>query len=324
MSAAQTSLDPLVRSAWAAAARAATDSGVEIGLVDSAAGAHAISEVLATIWPQDNGAPPLEANLIRALQFAGNYVAMATRPADSPAAATAGLPSTPMQAPSGEVIGACVGFFGAPAASHMHSHIAGITTAAAGRGGGRALKLHQRAWCLDRGITTISWTFDPLVSRNAHVNLVRLGATATRFIPDFYGDMIDLRNSGQASDRLVVDWVLRSEAVVALGDGVRHFGDVLERAREGGFEWITVDGGEPSTAQEGATSMANADRSEVRRCFIRVPLDIEALREADPQLAARWRLRVREAFERTLGDQRSNWTVIGFDKSVGYILEEQS
>jgi predicted GNAT superfamily acetyltransferase len=78
-------------------------------------------------------------------------------------------------------------------------------------GVGTALKLAQRAQALDQGIHTVRWTFDPMVARNAWVNLGKLGAVADRFRRDFYGPMTDTLNEGERSDRLVVRWALDRE-----------------------------------------------------------------------------------------------------------------
>src|SRR5699024_8773798 len=103
------------------------------------------------IWRPDPANPPVTTELLRALTKAGNYVTGAYDGA--------------------ELIGACVGFFGEPAGAALHSHIAGVTGAARGRHVGFALKLHQRAWALRRGVREIAWTFDPLIRRNAYFNL---------------------------------------------------------------------------------------------------------------------------------------------------------
>ena len=78
-------------------------------------------------------------------------------------------------------------------------------------GVGFALKLAQRASCLDRDIHLVRWTFDPLVARNAHLNINKLGATCDRFHRDYYGQMPDAINAGDRSDRLVVRWRLDRE-----------------------------------------------------------------------------------------------------------------
>jgi predicted GNAT superfamily acetyltransferase len=74
------------------------------------------------------------------------------------------------------MIGASVGFFAAPDDRSLHSHITGIVGDHRGRGLGRLLKQHQREWALARGVHRITWTFDPLVARNASFNLRVLGA----------------------------------------------------------------------------------------------------------------------------------------------------
>ena len=78
---------------------------------------------------------------------------------------------------------------------------------------GRQLKLFQRQDALRRGIELIEWTFDPLEMKNAHFNLVRLGAIARRYIPNCYGITESPLHSGLPTDRLVAEWWLASERV---------------------------------------------------------------------------------------------------------------
>jgi predicted GNAT superfamily acetyltransferase len=100
-----------------------------------------------------------------------------------------------------------------------------VRSASAARGGNRhgvgtRIKQHQRTWCLDRGIPVITWTFDPLVRRNAVFNIARLGAVATAYLPDFYGAMEDVYNAGFPSDRLLVRWQLTDPPRPPLVEGV--------------------------------------------------------------------------------------------------------
>jgi predicted GNAT superfamily acetyltransferase len=76
------------------------------------------------------------------------------------------------------------------------------------RGVGSALKLAQRAQALDQGISVVRWTFDPLVARNAWLNIGKLGAVVDRFERDYYGAMTDDLNAGERSDRFMVRWEL--------------------------------------------------------------------------------------------------------------------
>ena len=100
----------------------------------------------------------------------------------------------------------------------QHSHRLAVLPEARGLRLGVRLKHYQRRWGLERGISHVRWTFDPLRPVNATLNIHRLGATATTYLPDYYGEMAGI-NSGIASDRLLVDWELGSEVVAALADG---------------------------------------------------------------------------------------------------------
>ncbi|WP_460773286.1 GNAT family N-acetyltransferase [Microbacterium sp. GXF7504] len=169
---------------------------------------HTASAVLSEVWGGDRtGMPP---NLLRALAHAGNYAA-AVYDGD-------------------RMVGASVAFFAAPAELSMHSHITGLLEAYRGKGIGRMLKAHQREWALARGIHHITWTFDPLVARNAHLNLAVLGGRAADYLVDHYGPMDDGVNRGDETDRILVDWDLTTRvpapaaadvvAVVAVPDDV--------------------------------------------------------------------------------------------------------
>ena len=165
--------------------------GLSIRELDTVADVFAASAVLSEVWGGDRtGMPP---NLLRALAHSGNYAV--------------GLFE------DDRLVGASVAFFAEPAARSMHSHITGVLPSAQGRGFGRMLKQHQREWGLRRGIGHVTWTFDPLVARNAHFNLAVLGARVTEYLVDHYGAMDDGVNRGDESDRLMVSWALAAPPV---------------------------------------------------------------------------------------------------------------
>ena len=113
-----------------------------------------------------------------------------------------------------------LGFLGRSSAGvHLHSHLLAVAEDRRGQGLGLALKQSQRAWALQRGITRVTWTFDPLVVRNAELNLRRLGAVAGEYLPDHYGRMRDAFNAGDATDRLLVRWQLDSPRASWAADG---------------------------------------------------------------------------------------------------------
>lgn len=133
----------------------------------------------------------------------------------------------------GQVLGAfldgeLVGFTLAVAGVHsesgkltpfLHSHMTAVRSEHRDRGIGRQLKLFQRQDALSRGIRLVEWTFDPLEMRNAHFNLMRLGAVVRRLIPNCYGITSSEIHFGMPTDRLVAEWRLDSPRVKALLSG---------------------------------------------------------------------------------------------------------
>jgi predicted GNAT superfamily acetyltransferase len=100
----------------------------------------------------------------------------------------------------------------------QHSHRLAVLPQARGLQLGVRLKLYQREWALERGISRIRWTFDPLRPVNAALNIHRLGATSGTYLPDYYGVMAGI-NQGLPSDRLLVDWDLDTQVVRAMAQG---------------------------------------------------------------------------------------------------------
>src|SRR6202166_4531485 len=93
----------------------------------------------------------------------------------------------------------------------LHSHMTAVLDGNRDRGIGRRLKLYQRKDALARGINLVEWTFDPLVTKNAYFNFMRLGAIARRYLPNAYGITTSPLHGSLPTDRLVAEWHLRSE-----------------------------------------------------------------------------------------------------------------
>jgi predicted GNAT superfamily acetyltransferase len=157
------------------------------GLLDSIRGANRV----------------IDAGTLRALQQSGNYVV--------------GL----FDDSEGEdrMVGASIAFFGEPGKRTMHSHITALLPEYRGRGWGRELKEHQRQWAFSREVGRITWTFDPLVARNAHFFLTVLGARATGYTVNRYG-IFGGGDAGDESDRLDVEWALADIAKPPASDAV--------------------------------------------------------------------------------------------------------
>lgn len=114
----------------------------------------------------------------------------------------------------GEIVGFTMALAGLRGEQRfLHSHMTAVKPEFQNRGVGRRLKLFQRQDALRRGISVVEWTFDPLELKNAHFNLVRLGAIVRRYIPDCYGLTTSPLHAGLPTDRLVAEWWLDSVRV---------------------------------------------------------------------------------------------------------------
>lgn len=257
-------------SAWRLAHDAAAACGVTLRALTSLQDADAIVRVMVATWGEE-----IPRETIRALAGSGNV---------------------PWGAfDDDELIGYVLGWAAVDADEglHEHSHMLAALPDRRHRGVGYALKLAQRASCLDRGIGLVRWTFDPLVARNAHLNINKLGARCDRFHRDYYGQMPDAINAGDRSDRLVVRWRLDlSLGPPALPPDARFV------VRSDG----PPDAPIPVTDPEAAGSEVVA---------IQVPGDHAALRAADASLGAAWREAVGAALESCVDAGRS---VVAFDR----------
>jgi predicted GNAT superfamily acetyltransferase len=95
----------------------------------------------------------------------------------------------------------------------LHSHMTAVLENYRDRGIGRGLKLFQREDALQRGIKLVEWTFDPLETKNAYLNFMRLGAIARRYLPNCYGVTTSPLHGGMPTDRLIAEWWLESPRV---------------------------------------------------------------------------------------------------------------
>lgn len=286
----------VVQRALATAATAADLAAVRITELADPSSLSAASRLFDAVWGRDESAGNILApEALVALSHAGGQVSGAWR--------------------GDELIGATAAFLGLAEDGevYLHSHVTGVRSGAAGRGVGRALKWHQRAWCLRRGIGRVRWTFDPLIRRNAVLNLQLLGARATAYEEDLYGRMHDARNAGEPTDRLVVDWDLVAPRVEAAASGRAAAPDLSALERSGAHPVLRED-------DDGSPHLTPSDAP---RRLVQVPSDIERLRADDPSLAAAWGAAVRVALgdalragSRITGVTRDGWYVLAAERGV--------
>jgi predicted GNAT superfamily acetyltransferase len=165
---------------------------------------------------------------------------------------------------------------------HVHSHMLAALPERRHHGVGFALKLGQRAQALDQDIHMARWTFDPLVARNAWLNLGKLGAVADRFVRAFYGEMTDEINRGDRTDRLVIRWDLDR--------------DPVPRAVPGGLPTVLEAQGDPDDPVP-VTRSAPVPVGAV----VEIPPEHLELRQRNQDLASRWRDESAEALEACFG-----------------------
>lgn len=255
---------PIASQAAKAAAAAAAKAGVTV--VDEHDKLREVEELFITIWGMSPHGAPIPFDLLRSISHAGCNVTAAYDKA-------------------GELCGAAVAIV-SPGGASTYSLIAGVLPGTGDKGVGFALKQHQRAWSLARGIESMTWTFDPLVSRNARFNLTKLGAVASEYTQNFYGVMEDDVNANDESDRLVALWPLTSQRSIKASEG---------NVEEAQFDESTL--GEAKACGPDGTPVLYETAEAI---WCRAPRDIVALRASDNKQAAQWRHQLRGILEPAL------------------------
>ncbi|GAA1961554.1 GNAT family N-acetyltransferase [Kitasatospora viridis] len=278
-------MDDQLRDAEHCAHLAAERSGVRVTALAGVAAARAGAELLNRVWAAEEAEPVATTALLRAYEYSGNYVSGAFR--------------------GGRLVAAAVGFLGV--SGFLHSDVVGVAPQERGTGVGFALKLDQRAWALRHGLAEVRWTFDPLLRRNAHFNLRRLGARAVRYLPDFYGPMSDGLNAFEETDRLAVHWRLGTGRVRAAArrEPPAATAASLTEAAAGAAVVVADDGA------------VRVPPPHARARLVAVPADVEQLRGRDRRAAARWRLVVREALT---GAAAEGFRIADFTPAGSYLL----
>lgn len=198
--------------------------------------------------------------------------------------------------PDGQLVGFCFAFAGLrDGRLRLCSHQLGVIPEFRGSGIGIALKQAQGRDALARGYELISWTFDPLEARNAYINLNRLGCIARLYDRDHYGPMEDELNRGLPSDRFEAEWWLRRDKPATSGQAV-----------------VMLEVGPQGEPRRGTFAVAGAPCA-----MIAVPPDFQSIKHENIELAKRWRLESRAAFEAALA---AGLTATDFQRDGGYVM----
>jgi predicted GNAT superfamily acetyltransferase len=201
-----------------------------------------------------------------------------------------------------EVVGFIYAFLARRHGGLIHwSHMMAVREGWRDHGLGFRMKLAHRKLALAQGIKSICWTYDPLQSRNAALNLARLDVEVEEYIPDCYGRFPSIIEKGLASDRFVVNWRIATAAVERrVEQGAPPFGPTagLPRANE---------------TRIGADGLLENARLHLHlhtpRLLVEIPGDTDRMRSQALKLAIRWRRETRKIFQSYLA---AGYRVAGF------------
>ncbi|MDN4524037.1 GNAT family N-acetyltransferase [Fictibacillus fluitans] len=215
-----------------------------------------------------------------------------------------------------ELAGFCYGFPGYQSHNlYLYSHMMGILPSQRNNGIGLQLKLQQRLWAKQAGYEKIIWTYDPLQTRNAHLNLNKLGGYVDHYKVSYYGEMKDKINTGFPTDRFLLEWDIGSERV---SDNLRisEKEKVWQQYRK--LSWTT-------TGSHPVPETLNHAAIDEQGYLVPVPADIERIKQENFNLALEWRLHVRN---KMLSLLEKDYRVVGLLRQKEpvhyYVLENKS
>jgi predicted GNAT superfamily acetyltransferase len=217
-----------------------------------------------------------------------------------------------------QLVGFVFGFAGLSDSGQVKhcSHMTGVAPGCRNQKLGYRLKLAQREHILAQGLDLITWTFDPLESRNASLNFHKLGATCKVYLNDLYGNMRDVLNVALPSDRFRVDWHIASSHVAdRLGGKQPAFSLSLLQAE--GVPLLNQP--LPSDPPRPACTRLPLQGKCV---LIQIPAHFQVIKSHDMELARAWRLHTRELFEAAFAEGYVVIDLIFEDGQSYYLLEK--
>ncbi|MEK7832116.1 MAG: GNAT family N-acetyltransferase [Acidobacteriota bacterium] len=148
---------------------------------------------------------------------------------------------------------------------YFYSQMLAVEPGLQNSGIGVKLKLAQRDFALRIGMPMVTWTFDPLQSRNAHLNINKLGCVIRKYTVNYYGNVsTSALHAGLDTDRLFAQWWVGSQRV--------------------------------------ADALAGKRRADNPVAFVEIPREIDELKKQDLAVASRWQLQLRSEFQKLLSE----------------------
>ena len=202
----------------------------------------------------------------------------------------------------GEMLGFVYGLNGYRDKEAAHwSHMLAVKDRARGLGLGKHLKVFQRDFLVSLGVKSMYWTYDPLVARNANLNLNRLGALPVEYTRNMYGsDTGSELHSGLGTDRFIVRWPLESPRVTELLEWMD--GSSAPACRIPAFTEMRLLNATQAGEPTGECDDGFLQESGELDAWVEVPADIDKLKAEDMEEALRWRDGARASFEAALSN----------------------
>jgi len=189
-----------------------------------------------------------------------------------------------------------IGFvFGVPAIHYekpsQHSHMLAVLPEYRNHNVGYKLKIAQREEALSRNIDLITWAFDPLQSKNAHLNINKLGIIACSYDINLYGESSSSKlHSGLGTDRLLAEWWLVSDKVKTIIG--RHTHDAVKKPPAKGLNINRTEHDEQGFLVPVEPDLALTDDV----LLLEIPDDIDKMKASNIKAAHRWRELIQKAF----------------------------
>lgn len=257
------------------------------------------------VWP-GNETDVVPAHLLLAAESNGGVVIGAYDSSNPDVRHPGGIPEPFAEKPNlGMLVGFVFGFPGlitSPEGTRLkhHSHMLGVHPEYRDRGLGFTLKRAQWQMVRRQGIDLITWTYDPLQSRNANLNISVLGAVCDTYIREAYGEMRDGLNQGLPSDRFMVSWWINTRRVERrLSKKARKKLDLAHFLAADVEILNPTSVGPDGLARPAAQDFTSRKLARVNSSLVllEIPVDFQAIRSLEPSLALDWRLHIRECCE---------------------------
>ncbi len=191
------------------------------------------------------------------------------------------------------------GFYTTPDGPRLkhYSSMLGVRPDFRDQGMGFALKRAQWQMVRHQGIDRITWTYDPLLSRNAWLNISRLGAVCSSYLRNFYGKMNDVLNQGLPTDRFDVDWWVNSHRVDRRLSRRRRGDLTLAHYLSGGAQTVNPTEMDSCHLPHPVEDQPIQTGKGMPFLLVEIPADFQALKTVNIELALEWRLHIRTVFE---------------------------